>query len=644
VININIFYKGKPLGIKPEGVSLRDFIVDKIGDNPVLLRCGSKVQDLLTPITEDSDCEIIKYPDKNVLSTFWHTSSHILAQAVKRLFPTAKLGIGPAIENGFYYDFFIDKPFTEEDIPRIEEEMKKIVDADYQLEREDMSKKDANKLFSEKGENFKVELIRDIQGDKVSVYKQGDFIDLCKGPHISSTGLVKNIKLLSFASAYWHGDEDKPSMQRIYGITFFERKELKSFLIRYAEAKKRDHRKLGKALDLFSIYPEAGAGLVFWHPKGAVIRKVIEDFWIDEHRKRGYELVYTPHIAKSDLWKISGHFDYYKENMYYFQIDNEEFVVKPMNCPGHILIFKSQLRSYKDLPIRYAELGTVYRRERSGVLHGMLRVRGFTQDDGHIFCTPEQLGDEVSGVVDFAIYMIKAFGYKDFRIKLSVRDPEHKEKYAGSDTEWEYAGDALRKTLDKKGLPFEIEKGGAVFYGPKIDIDLKDAIGRYWQGPTIQFDFNLPRRFNITYIDKNGEKKMVYMVHRALLGSLERFVGGLIEHYAGNFPLWLAPVQAKILTVTDAGVPFANKVYQNLRKHHLRVELDARNEKIGYKIREAENLKVPYMIIIGQREVDENKLSVRQHKKGEIGTFSVDEVIKILDEKINKEVEYRETL
>ncbi len=623
---------------------MRNFIVDKIGDKPVLIRCSNRIQDLLTPITEGSDCEIIEYPDENVLSAFWHTSSHILAQAVKRLFPSAKLGIGPAIENGFYYDFFIDKPFAEEDIPRIEEEMKKIVDADYQLVREDISKKDADKLFSEKGEDFKVELIRDIPEDKVSIYKQGDFIDLCKGPHITSTGFVKNIKLLSFASAYWHGDEHKASMQRIYGITFFERKELKKFLIRYEEAKKRDHRKLGKALDLFSIYPEAGAGLVFWHPKGAVIRRVIENFWIDEHRKRGYELVYTPHIAKSDLWKISGHFDYYKENMYFFQIDNEEFVVKPMNCPGHILIFKSQLRSYKDLPIRYAELGTVYRRERSGVLHGMLRVRGFTQDDGHIFCTPEQLGDEVSGVVDFAIYMIKAFGYKDFRIKLSVRDPEHKEKYAGSDTEWQQAEDALRKTLDEKGLSFAIEEGGAVFYGPKIDIDLKDAIGRYWQGPTIQFDFNLPRRFNITYIDKNGEKKLVYMVHRALLGSLERFVGGLIEHYAGNFPLWLAPVQAKILTVTDTGVSFANKVQQDMHKHHLRVELDIRNEKIGYKIREAESLKIPYMIIIGQREVDENKLSVRQHKKGEIGIFSVDEAIKILEEKINKEVEYRETL
>jgi len=634
VINLNIFYKGNALGIIPDNVSFEDFISEKIGNKPALLRCNGKIQDFFTALNEGCDYEIIEYPDKDVMQAFWHTSSHILAQAVKRLFPAAKLGIGPAIENGFYYDFFVDKPFVEEDMNNIEKEIKKIVDADYSLERKNIRRDEAVKLFSDKEEDFKVELIQDIPDETVSIYKQGDFIDLCKGPHIASTGLVKNFKILSFASSYWRGDEHNPSMQRIYGISFFEKKELKNFLVKYEEAKKRDHRKLGRELDLFSIYNEAGPGLVFWHPKGAVIRKTIEDFWIDEHKKRGYELVYTPHIAKSDLWKISGHLDYYRENMYVFEIDKEEFVIKPMNCPGHILIYKSHLRSYRDLPVRYAELGTVYRKERSGVLHGMLRVRGFTQDDGHIFCTPEQLDDEILSTVDFALYMIKSFDYKEFRVKLSIRDPEHKEKYAGRDNEWEQAENALKKALNKKGLSFEVEEGEAVFYGPKIDIDLKDATGRYWQGPTIQFDFNLPGRFNITYIDKNGEKKNVYLIHRALLGALERFVGGLIEHYAGNFPLWLAPVQVKILTVTDEGVNFASNIYNELQKHNIRVELDSRNEKIGYKIRASEKLKIPYMIIIGQREVQENKLALRQHKKGEIGIFSVDEVIKMLEQEI----------
>jgi len=632
ISNIDIFYKGKPLGAKPEGVSLKDFMSEKIGKKPVLLRCNDGIKDLLMPIKEGDECEIIEYPDNYVLNAFWHTSSHILAQSVQRLFPSAKLGIGPAIDMGFYYDFFLDKPFTEDDIPRIEEEMRKIVEEDYSLEREEMNKEDAIKFFSGKGERFKIELIQSFIDEKVTLYKQGEFVDLCKGPHILSTGLVKNIKLLNFASAYWRGDEHNASMQRIYGISFFEKKELKDFIRRYEEAKKRDHRRLGKALDLFSIYPEAGPGLVFWHPKGAIIRRVIEDFWLKEHRKRGYELVYTPHIAKSDLWKISGHLDYYRENMYVFEVDGEDWVIKPMNCPGHILIFKSKLRSYKDLPIRYAEMGTVYRNERSGVLHGMLRVRGFTQDDGHIFCTPDQLEDEISGVVDFALYIIKAFGYKDFRVKLSVRDEKHLDKYAGEDNEWEQAENSLKKTLRKRELPFEIEKGGAVFYGPKIDIELKDAIGRYWQGPTIQFDFNLPRRFGVTYIDKNGEKRLVYMIHRALLGSFERFIGGLIEHYAGNFPFWLAPVQVKILTVTISASPFANKIYQVMIEHNLRVKLDERNEKIGYKIREAENLKIPYMVIIGQKEMEENKVSLRRHKKGEIGSFSLDEVIKMLKE------------
>ena len=599
---------------------------------------NGEIIDFHIPV-KDGEFKLIPFDEKEGLRVLWHSASHILAQAVLRLFPDAKPGIGPAIENGFYYDFYLEKPFTPDDLDRIEKEMQNIIKEDYTIKRESISKREARKLFDKN--KFKIELINEIEGDSVTIYSQGEFVDLCRGPHILSTGKVGFVKLLSVASAYWRGDEEKESMQRIYGIAFRKKEILKEYIKRQEEAKRYDHRVLGKELGIFGIYEEAGPGLIFWHPNGAIIRREIENFWINEHIKRGYQLVYTPHIARSKLWEISGHLEFYKDNMYIFPVDEEDYVVKPMNCPGHILIYKSKIHSYRDLPVRFAELGTVYRRERSGVLHGMLRVRGFTQDDGHIFCTPEQLNEEILKVFDLSIFMMETFGYKDYKIDLSVRDPLHKEKYAGNDDDWEMAESALAKALKNRGYPYKREEGEAVFYGPKIDIKLLDAFGREWQGPTIQFDFNLAKRFDVFYIGEDGNKHNVYLIHRALLGSMERFIGGLIEHYKGAFPLWLSPIQVKVLTVTEDGEEFALEIYNQFLEAGIRVELDIRNEKIGKKIREAEVNKIPYMVIIGKKEKESREVSVREHKKGDIGNFTIENFIVMLKEKIiAREVSY----
>lgn len=565
------------------------------------------------------------------LDTYRHSASHIMAMAVKRLFPEAKLAIGPSIQDGFYYDFDIPVTFSPEDIGRIEAEMGKVVQENIPFQRKELSKSEAAAFFKKSGENYKVELLSDIPDEKVSIYSNGDFVDLCRGPHISSTGRLKHFKLLSIAGAYWRGDEKNKMLQRIYGTAFFDKKALDEYLNRLEEAKKRDHRKLGKEMDLFSMHEDGGAGLIYWHPKGARIRNTIETFWREIHYKNGYDIVYIPHIAKVDLWKRSGHWDFYRENLYSpMDIDGQEYIVKPMNCPGHIMMYKTQLRSYRDLPLRWAELGTVYRYEKSGVLHGMMRVRGFTQDDAHIFCTPEQLEEEITSVIKLAQSMMKLFDFK-FEVALSTRP----EKFVGSIENWEKATAALTKAMDKLGVKYVEDPGAGVFYGPKIDVKMIDAIGRGWQGPTIQVDFNLPERFDVNYIGEDGKEHRAVMVHRTVLGSMERFIGVLIEHFAGDFPVWLAPVQVKILTISDNQKVYAKKIYDIMKDRGISVILDDRNQKIGFKIREAELEKAPYCLIVGAKEMEQEKVSVRRRKKGDLGTMGIDEFLKIVKEEID---------
>ncbi len=543
------------------------------------------------------------------LNTYRHSTSHVMAHAVKRLFPEVKLAIGPAIEDGFYYDFDIDRPFTPEDLESIEKEMALIIKKNYPFVKKTISKEDAIKMFKEKGEIYKLELLEEITDPDVTIYEDGDFVDLCRGPHIESTGHIKAFKLLSVAGAYWRGNEKNKMLQRIYGTSFFDKEELKKYLSFLEEVKKRDHRKLGRDLDLFSTNDEIGAGLIIWHPYGALIRRNIEDFWISEHYKSGYSILYSPHIAKLNLWKTSGHTEFYKDNMYSpMEIDGIEYEIKPMNCPFHLHVFKSSIRSYKDLPIRYAELGTVYRYERSGVLHGLLRVRGFTQDDAHIFCREDQIEDEILNVLDFTIFILKTFGFENYDIYLSTRP----EKYVGTNESWERATNALKRALEIKNLLFQEDPGEGVFYGPKIDIKVKDALNRPWQCSTIQVDFNNPERFDINYRGSDGKEHRPIMIHRALMGSLERFFGILIEHYAGAFPLWLSPVQVKVLTIAERHKDFADKVFHFLKDKGIRTELDIENEKIGYKIRNATIMKVPYLIIIGDKEVAEDRITVRK--------------------------------
>jgi len=553
-----------------------------------------------------------------------------MAEAIKELFPDVLLAIGPSIETGFYYDFDMPHKLTEEDLPKIEEKMREIVSRDEKFERQEIAKAEAIKQMRGAGEIYKVELLNEIPDDKVSIYKNGKFSDLCRGPHIRSTKDIKAFKLLSIAGAYWRGSEKNKMLQRIYGTAFETQKELDNYLKFLEEAEKRDHRKLGKQLDLFNIFQEeAGAGLVYYYPKGAVLRETIENFLKSEHRKRGYETVIIPHIAKANLWHTSGHFEYYRDNMYSLKVDEQDYVIKPMNCPGHILIFKRKLRSYRDLPIRYFELGTVYRHEKSGVLHGLLRVRGFTQDDAHIFCTHEQLKDEIIKVIDFAFDMMKVFGF-EYEINLSTRP----EKFVGTKENWEHATDALINALKSKGEKYTIDEGAGVFYGPKIDIKLKDAIGRLWQGPTIQVDFQLPERFDLTYTGVDGKEHRPAMIHRVVLGSMERFIGALIEHYAGAFPVWLSPVQVVILPIADRHLEYASKIKNELLGSEIRVEVDDRREKIGLKIREAEMQKMPYMMIVGDKEMSSNTVSLRARHKGDVGSVKLDEFISSVKEEI----------
>jgi len=558
-----------------------------------------------------------------------------MAQAVKELWPQAKLGIGPSIEDGFYYDFDKPEPFTDEDLATITAKMQEIVHLDKPFIREELSKKEAINIFQNLKEDYKVQLLQEIPDDKVSIYKTGgEFLDLCRGPHLESTGQIKAFKLLSVAGAYWHGLETNPMLQRIYGTCFNTQKELEVYLKNLEEAKERDHRKLGPSLEIFDIYhEEAGAGLVFYHPKGAVLRTIIEDYEKEEHLKRGYQMVITPHIMQASLWHTSGHYDYYKESMYTLKIEEKEFVLKPMNCPGHILIYKSKNRSYKELPIRFFELGTVYRHEKAGVLHGLLRVRGFTQDDAHIFCRPEQLKEEIKGVVDFVFDTMKVFGFAEVSIELSTRP----QKYIGSEEDWQVGTAALEESLKEKGLSYDVNVGEGAFYGPKIDIKLKDALNRKWQCATIQCDFALPQRFNLTYVDSDGREKQPVMLHRVILGSLERFIGALLEHYKGNLPLWLASIQVLIIPIKDSVQEYSLKVKQALEASAIRTQIDSRNETLDKRIRQAELDKIPYVLVVGEREAKQEAVAVRRKGAGDQGVMPLGEFIKkIKEEAINK--------
>jgi len=535
-----------------------------------------------------------------------HSASHVMAEAVQYLFPEARFGIGPNIEDGFYYDFELPRPLTPEDLPLIENKMRELISRDVPFVTREIGKDEARKLFA--SQPYKLELIDEIPDSNVTVYKQGSFTDLCRGPHVSSTGEVKALKLTHLAGAYWRGDEKRPMLQRIYGVAFESQQELDDYLLWQAEVSRRDHRKLGKELDLFSTHEEIGPGLICWHPKGALIRVIIEDFWRAEHLKRGYDIVYTPHIAKLDLWKTSGHWEFYRDYLFSpMDIDEQQYLLKPMNCLGHILIYKSQMRSYRSLPLRYAELGTVYRYERGGVLYGLARVRGFTQDDAHIFCRPDQVENEVTEVVKLAQFMMSSFGFSEYEMLLSTRP----DKYAGTIAMWEEATETLKRVLEKLELPYEVDPGEGVFYGPKIDIKLKDAVGHVWQGPTIQVDFNLPQRFGVCYIGEDGAEHTVVMIHRTVLGSMERFLACLIEHYGGAFPVWLSPVQAIIIPIADRHVGYARTIEGDFSKEGIRVRVDDRSERMNSKIREAQLDKIPYMLVVGDKEVSSASASLR---------------------------------
>lgn len=586
--------------------------------------------DLAAALQEGGSLEFVSLGSEEGLSILRHSTSHIMAQAVQELFPGVKVTIGPAIENGFYYDFDYSRPFTLEDLETIEGKMQEIIDKDAPFVRQEMDRAAAIRFFEERQEPYKVELLRDLPEGTVSLYWDGSFVDLCRGPHLPSTGWVKAFKLTSVAGAYWRGNERNPMLQRIYGTAFSTREELEAYLQRLEEAKKRDHRRLGKELDLFSIQEEAGAGLVIYHPHGALLRTMLEDFEKREHLRRGYQIVKGPQILKLDLWKKSGHWDNYRENMYFTEIENQQYGLKPMNCLAHMMIYRSRIRSYRDLPIRYFELGTVHRHEKTGVLHGLLRVREFTQDDAHIICAPEQLKSEIKGIIEFIRDVMAVFGFS-YDMELSTRPP----KSIGSDQDWENATAALREVLQENGLPFSVDEGAGAFYGPKIDVKLRDNLGRAWQCATIQCDFTLPERFDLTYIGADGERHRPVMIHRVVLGAIERFMGVLIEHYAGAFPFWLSPVQAIIVPIADRHHAYAGQVHRRIAQRKLRVEKDFRNEKLGFRIREAQLRKIPYMLVIGDREVEQQGVSVRTREGEDLKFMEVDSFIaRVLPETI----------
>ncbi len=613
-------------------LAVAEAIGPRLANDAVCAYVDGELRDLREPLSEDCSLTLVTPGSPQALEVLRHTTTHIMAQAVKRLFPQALLGIGPAIETGFYYDFKLEDTFTPDDLARIEAEMHKIVAADIPIERMEVSKDEARGLLAMRGEELKLEILEDIEAETVTLYQQGEFVDLCRGPHLQSTGRAKYFKLTGVAGAYWHGDPTAPMLQRIYGTAFFSQKELDAYLTQVEEAKARDHRKLGRELDLYSTSDEVGPGLALWHPKGARIRHVIETFWKDEHYKSGYELVYTPHIGRAGLWERSGHLDFYREAMYApMDIEGQEYFIKPMNCPFHIMIYKSATRSYRDLPMRFAELGTVYRYERSGVLHGLLRVRGFTQDDAHIICPPDLIEDEIEEVLRFSIRMLEAFGFTDIAAHLSTRP----DKYVGAPDDWDRATESLRRAVEACGVDYSVKPGEGAFYGPKIDIDVHDSLGRSWQLSTIQFDFNLPERFDMTYVGEDGKEHRPYMVHRALLGSLERFFGILIEHYAGAFPVWLAPVQAVILPVNDAVTDYAREVRATLTAAGIRAEeWTDRSRTLNYMIRQAQLQKIPYMLVVGPRERDAGTVALRLRSEEDLGAKPLSEVVAFITEKI----------
>ncbi|HEC79126.1 MAG TPA: threonine--tRNA ligase [candidate division WOR-3 bacterium] len=628
MIKVRLNKKNKKVA---KGTPIKELVKNK---DVIAALVNGELQDLAAEITEECRIELLDFSSEQGKKIYWHSASHIMAMAVKTLFPDAKLAIGPAIDQGFYYDFETKTPFSPEILGEIEKKMAEIIKQDIPFERIIMKKEAILEFFNRRNESYKVELVKEIEDEEISLYRNGDFVDLCRGPHVPSTGYIRAFKLLSIAGAYWRGDVNQPMLSRIYGIAFPSREELNDFLNKLEEAKKRDHRKLGAELELFSIFEQAGAGLIYWHPKGAVVKRVIEDYWINEHIAAGYQLVSTPHIARGHLWHQSGHYDYYRENMFVLPVDKEEYILKPMNCPGHILIYKSKLRSYKELPIKFAELGQVYRNELSGTLHGLLRVRGITIDDAHIFCQPEQIEDELVKVLELSLKILRKFGFEKFDVELSVRDPKSKKKYLGTDKEWERAENGLISALKRVGIPYKKQEGEAVFYGPKIDIKLLDALGRRWQATTIQFDFNLPKRFHIEYMDKDGQHKEVVAIHRAIYGSLERFMGCLIEHYKGAFPLWLAPIQVSVMPITNKQNKYAEKIYKKCERRKLRVELNEKSDKINYRIREAELQKIPYILVVGKKEVENNTISVRKRGEGNLGEMNLKEFFNLIKKEI----------
>jgi len=596
------------------------------GDRLVAGRMDGELVDLNTPLERSGSLDFVTMDSDDGLNILRHSTSHIMAYAVKELFKGIKVSIGPAIEKGFYYDFDYEGSFTPDDLPRIEAKMAELIKRDIPFIREEISKAEAMKLFERQGENYKVEILKELNGELVSIYRSGDFVDLCRGPHIPSTGKIKAYKLLSIAGAYWRGDERNKMLQRIYGTAFADRSSLEDYLEKIEEAQRRDHRRLGRELDLFSISEEAGAGLVIYHPKGAVLRTIIEDFEKREHLRRGYQIVMGPQILRKELWEKSGHLENYRELMYFTTVEEGEYALKPMNCLAHMLIYKSKIRSYRDLPIRYFELGKVHRHERGGVLHGLLRVREFTQDDAHILCRPDQLNDEIKGIIDLVADFMKVFGF-DYEMEVSTRP----EKSIGSDEDWERATAALVEAMKDKGMPYSVNEGEGAFYGPKIDVKLEDALGRHWQCATIQCDFTLPERFDLHYVGKNGERSRPVMLHRTIIGTLERFIGVLVEHYGGAFPTWLAPVQAIILTITDASIPYGERVFRFLLDKGLRVEKDFRNEKLGLKVREAQLMKIPYMLVIGGREQESGTIAPRMRTGEQLTPMTVDEFVAMID-------------
>jgi threonyl-tRNA synthetase len=628
---ISVLLPGEKKVLFPAGVTVQEVLAgDDAFTSAVAARVNGTAVDFGHRLSGDAVVEPIAAGSPEGLSILRHSMAHVMAQAVQDSFAGVLVSIGPAIEDGFYYDFEYAESFVPQDLEKIEARMRQIAAADHPFERREMSRREAIELFRAKGETYKVELIEDLPEDvqTVSLYFQNGYVDLCRGPHVPSTGRIRAFKLLNIAGAYWRGDERNRMLQRIYGTGFATQEALEEHLHLLEEAKKRDHRRLGRELDLFQLNDEAGAGLVIWHPKGALLRMLVEDWERKEHLKRGYDLVVGPQILKADLWKRSGHYDHYRENMYFTEVDEQAYGIKPMNCLSHMLIYKAKIRSYRDLPLRYFELGTVHRHEKAGVLHGLMRVRQFTQDDAHILCTPEQLNGEIRAIADFVGYAMGIFGF-EYEVELSTR-PEHS---IGTDQDWDLATRALEGALRDSGMAYEVNAGDGAFYGPKIDFKLKDALKRKWQCATIQCDFTLPERFDLTYVGEDGERHRPVMLHRVILGAIERFLGVLIEHHAGAFPVWLSPVQAILVTVTDKHIPYAEGVKERLREAGIRVEGDFRNEKLGYKIREAQMQKIPFMLVIGDREVESNQVSPRQRDGQNLGSLAEAAFIALVREK-----------